>query len=54
MNDGPWLTYFFNGFKFEFYNDWIEVENPVNKDKYKIQLDPYSNVPFLITLIEKG
>jgi len=54
MNDRLWLMYKFNGWKFEFEEDYILITNLVNKNVYKIQLEPYSDIPFLITLIEKG
>ncbi len=54
MTHESFLKYLFNGWRIEYFHDYIEFTNPLNKNKYKIQLDPYSPVPFLIQLIEKG
>jgi hypothetical protein len=48
------LRYLFNGWQCEFYTDYVEVVNPANYDRYRIQCDPYANPPFLIQCVEKG
>lgn len=54
MEQPIFLNYLWSGWRFEFHGDYVEVVNPVNRDRYRIQLDPYANQPFLITLIERG
>lgn len=48
------LSYMFNGWRFDFHADHIVAINPRSHDRYRLALDPYSEVPFQIMLIERG
>jgi len=48
------LSYLWSGWQFEFHVDYVEIVNPANHDRYRLQLVPYADVPILIQLIEKG
>jgi hypothetical protein len=48
------LSYMFNGWRFDFHGDYIVAINPVSHDRYRLAMDPYSAVPFQIQLIERG
>lgn len=50
----PFLTYHFQGFKFEFIKDELFITNTITKYRYKIQFEHYKDIPFLITLVEKN
>lgn len=54
MESPVFLRYLFNGWIVEFRADHIEMVNPFTRDRYKIDLEPYAQVPFLIQLLEKG
>jgi hypothetical protein len=49
-----WLTYSWLGWKVEFQQSTIQFTNPANGDVWRISLDPYSDLPFMIQLIERG
>lgn len=50
----PFMTYWFQGFKFEFIMEDVHVTTPQG-DVYKIQFDRFTReCPFVITLLERG
>jgi len=48
------LIYIFQGWKIEFEHDAIYATNPINKDVYKIELQPHEEIPFIYSLITRG
>jgi hypothetical protein len=54
MEQPIFLKYISNGWRWEFHVDYVELVNPLNGDRYRIAMDPYADLPFLITLQEKG
>lgn len=54
MEQPIFMRYVFSGWRFEFHVDYLELVNPLNGDRYRIDFDPYAPLPFLITLREKG
>lgn len=54
MTQPIFLSYRFNGWLVEFRGDYFEMVNPANQDRYRVNLDPYADLPFLILLLEKG
>jgi hypothetical protein len=54
MND-PFLTYYFQGFKFEFIRDYVMVVDTNTNAIWKITFNRIDNTnPFTIQLIERG
>lgn len=51
--DEPFLIFYFQHFKFEFIRDKIIATDLFLKRKYKIELIPYDEIPFMIQLIER-
>lgn len=58
MNGEPFLTYRFEGFKFEFGpRDEIRIINERHSpffETYRVQINEYHPTPFIIILEEKG
>lgn len=50
----PFLTFWFQGYKFEFIRDDIFVYDERTKKYYKIKLIHYHTPPFVITLEEQN
>ncbi len=50
--DEPFITFWFQGYKYEFVRDFIIVFDERTKKKYKIRLKHYEIPPFIITLEE--
>lgn len=50
----PFLTYFFQGFKFEFIHDEVYVTDITYRRKYRIQFPGYMHNPFLISLVDSN
>lgn len=54
MTPSPaFLLYFFNGWKLEFHADYFDAVNPVTQNTYRVEVESYADMPFVVTLIER-
>lgn len=50
----PFLTYYFQGMKFEFVRDIVFITDLEYKDQYQLMFTRDKEYPFVIQIVEKG